>query len=98
MLVTHPQREPAVRCLSQQDAARPWVSISAGCSEALGGSVLVAAGTGAVDGGDVILRGVRDAVKQEQADGSHFSMAVARDESQWTAKVVWTHRVLQGNT
>ena len=56
MLVTHPQREPAVRCLSQQDAARPWVSISAGCSEALGGSVLVAAGTGAVDGGDVILR------------------------------------------
>ena len=74
------------------------VSISAGCSEALGGSVLVAAGTGAVDGGDVILRGVLDAVKQEQADGSHFSMAMARDESQWTAKVVWTHRVLQGNT
>ena len=98
MLVTHPQREPAVRCLSQQDAARPWVSISAGCSEALGGSVLVAAGTGAVDGGDVILRGVLDAVKQEQADGSHFSMAMARDESQWTAKVVWTHRMLQGNT
>ena len=77
------------------------VSISAGRSEATessGGSVLVAAGTGAVDGGDVILRGVLDAVKQEQADGSHFSMAMARDESQWTAKVVWTHRVLQGNT
>ena len=49
---------------SSAGAARPWVSIPAGRSEALGDSVLVAAGTGAVDGGDVILRGVLDAVKQ----------------------------------
>ena len=72
------------------------VSILAGRSEALGGSVLVAAETGDVDEGDVILPA--GSGKQEQAIGSRFSMARARDESQWTAKVAWTHRVLQGNT
>ena len=96
MLVTHPQREPAVRCLSQQDAARPWVSISAGRSEALGGSVLVAAETGDVDEGDVILPA--GSGEAGACDRIALLDGRARDESQWTAKVAWTHRVLQGNT
>ena len=72
------------------------VSISAGRSEALGGSVLVAAETGDVDEGDVILPA--GSGEAGACDRIALLDGRARDESQWTAKVAWTHRVLQGNT
>lgn len=71
------------------------VSISAGRSEALGGSVLVAAETGDVDEGDVILPA--GSGEAGACDRIALLDGRARDESQWTAKVAWTHRVLQGN-